>query len=160
MWKVRRVLGFVMFCLLAIPGLAQEIEYQKTPNGYQYTRGGEVIGYGEVQMLLRENKEAYALTRQARSAKGWSTFFGIIGGGLIGWPIGTLIGGGDPNWALAAAGAGLVIISIPIASGANKKMEKAIDVFNQSQSSSQLLKRNFNLSFTASSGGVGFCLTF
>jgi hypothetical protein len=79
---------------------------------------------------------------------------------LIGWPIGTLIGGGDPNWALAAAGAGLVIISIPIASGANKKMEKAINVFNQSQSSSQLLKRNFNLSFTASSGGVGFCLTF
>jgi hypothetical protein len=48
---------------MAIPGLAQEIEYQKTPNGYQYTHGGEVIGYGEVQLLLSENKEAYALTR-------------------------------------------------------------------------------------------------
>ncbi|MFN4246647.1 MAG: hypothetical protein ACK4EY_02930 [Flavipsychrobacter sp.] len=40
---------------------------------------------------------------------------GGIGGGLIGWPVGTYIGGGDPEWTLAAIGGGLVAIAVPLA---------------------------------------------
>lgn len=39
----------------------------------------------------------------------------VIGGALIGWPLGTAIGGGDPEWVLAAAGAGVLAIAIPLA---------------------------------------------
>ncbi len=38
----------------------------------------------------------------------------IPGGALIGWPLGTAIGGGDPEWYLAGIGAGLVAIAIPL----------------------------------------------
>lgn len=40
---------------------------------------------------------------------------GGIGGGLIGWPVGTYIGGGDPEWTLALIGGGLVAIAVPLA---------------------------------------------
>lgn len=43
------------------------------------------------------------------------------GGALIGWPIGTYIGGGEPEWVLAGIGAGLVAIAIPLAIIGNKK---------------------------------------
>ena len=37
----------------------------------------------------------------------------LRGGFLIGWPLGTALAGGDPNWTLAAIGAGCVAIAIP-----------------------------------------------
>ena len=37
----------------------------------------------------------------------------------VGHSIGTAIGGGDPEWALAGVGAGLIAVAIPISSSAN-----------------------------------------
>ncbi len=39
---------------------------------------------------------------------------GGIGGALVGWQLGTYIGGGEPNWTLAAVGGGLIAVAIPL----------------------------------------------
>ena len=49
---------------------------------------------------------------------------------MIGWPIGTAIGGGKPNWVLAGIGAGLIVIDIPLVKSAEKKLKKAVDTYN------------------------------
>lgn len=80
--------------------------------------------------VMKTNQEAYDLALKAKSSYDASTAIGFVGGFLIGWPIGTAIGGGDPNWGLAAAGAGVLVIAIPIMSSANKKMDQALDIYN------------------------------
>ena len=52
------------------------------------------------------------------------------GGFMIGWPIGTAIGGGKPAWALAGIGGGLVAVAIPLSISSNKKMETAVRQYN------------------------------
>ena len=40
--------------------------------------------------------------------------FAGIGGALIGWPLGTALGGGEPMWELAAVGGGCIALAIPL----------------------------------------------
>ena len=40
---------------------------------------------------------------------------GGIGGFLVGWTLGTALGGGDPDWTVAGVGAGFIALSIPFA---------------------------------------------
>lgn len=37
-----------------------------------------------------------------------------IGGALVGWQLGTYVGGGEPEWTLAAVGGGLIAVAIPL----------------------------------------------
>lgn len=57
-------------------------------------------------------------------------------GFLIGWPIGTAIGGGDPNWLLAGIGAGILIVAIPVSKAATTNALKAVEIYNSSQQTS------------------------
>lgn len=58
--------------------------------------------------------------RKAKSNYDPAMVLGVIGGALVGWPLGTAIGGGDPNWTLAAIGDACIIGSIPLGSAFNK----------------------------------------
>ena len=79
---------------------------------------------------MEPNSEAHALIQSARSTNNIAVGLSAVGGGLIGWPIGSAIGGGDPQWILAGIGAGVILIAIPISISANKKSLKAFDLFN------------------------------
>ncbi|MBK8636390.1 MAG: hypothetical protein IPN72_23720 [Saprospiraceae bacterium] len=61
------------------------------------------------------------MTKHTRNPKGKFKYnagkcLGLQVAFMIGYPLGALIRGGEPNWALAGVGAGLVVVSIPIAS--------------------------------------------
>lgn len=43
-----------------------------------------------------------------------ANILGGVGGFLIGWPLGTLIAGGEPEWVLAGMGAGVLAVAIPL----------------------------------------------
>lgn len=49
---------------------------------------------------------------------------------LIGWPLGTALGGGEPEWAMAGAGAVVVLAAIPLTSAFRKHAQKAISIYN------------------------------
>ena len=105
---------------------------------------------------MGSNSDALAIATKAKSNYGAGSVVGFIGGFLIGWPIGTAIGGGEPEWGLLAAGVGITAISIPIMSSAKKKMTEAVNIYNSGLKSTSSTRLNFK----ASGNVVGFVLKF
>lgn len=74
--------------------------------------------------------EAFKEFKRAKSNYDAGQVLGFIGGFLIGWPLGTALGGGDPQWGLAGGGAALLLASIPLNSGFKKHAQRALTIYN------------------------------
>ncbi len=108
--------------------------------------------------MMKNNEIAYNELKLAQSNSVGSTIFGCAGGFLIGWPIGTAIGGGDPEWTLAAVGAGLVLLSIPFNSAYNKHMRIAVREYNAGIRSTSMVRPQWK--FEVNPGGIGLVCRF
>lgn len=137
---------------------AQKIESKKMFGGYKYTQNGKTLTMGNLVSTMKTNPEAYRLIKKANTNQIVATIIGAAGGGLTGWPLGAAVGGGDPNWALAGIGAGLVAVSIPFATTSNKKAREAVEVYNSSLSSSYKFSPEFKIS--SNRDGIGFAIVF
>jgi hypothetical protein len=113
----------------------------------------------ELVNLMEPDSEAYDLMKSARSNYIGSLFLSLPGGALIGLPIGTAIAGDDPEWGLAAVGAGLVVLAIPFARKSNKKAQKAVGLYNSSLSHAHSHRRP-TIAFISTRTGVGLGITF
>jgi hypothetical protein len=82
----------------------------------------------DVTFLNRESREEMRIARRKDAI---ATVLGFVGGCLVGWPVGTELGGGEPNWSLAAVGAGLAATGIPFALAYTKHAKKAVESFNK-----------------------------
>ncbi len=149
---MKKIILTLIFALTTITFCkAQKIEMKKAFGGHTFSQNGENLSVSEVANLMKENSEAYKLMKSAKSNYTWGMILGGAGGALIGFPIGTAIGGGDPEWALAGAGAALIVATIPIMKGFNKKTKKAVELYNAgvpTVSSSFQPQINFNLKGT------------
>ena len=111
-------------------GRSDSVEMRKVFGGYQFYHEGKQLKIKQLEELLKPNELAYQQIRSSRSSRTIAAILGYAGGFMIGWPLGTAIAGGKPNWALAGVGAGLAAVSIPIGASANKKMKKAVSIYN------------------------------
>jgi len=119
-------------CLLSCsPLVAQngKIELIK-PRVAKLSETGDILTYKELINTLSISPETQAALKKHKSGRGGANVLGAIGGFMIGWPIGTSLGGGDPEWALLGAGVGLVAVAIPIESKANRNLEEAVNIYN------------------------------
>jgi uncharacterized membrane protein YedE/YeeE len=105
--------------------------------------------------MMNDNPEALKLAKSANASYRAGNVLGFIGGFLIGYPIGTTLGGGEPEWGMAAAGAGVIVVALPIISSANKKMSRAVDLYNSSESSA-----NSTHDFQFKGNAVGLAFKF
>ncbi len=106
------------------------IEIRKAFGGYQLYHEGKQLKSKELKDLLKPNEQAYKQFKSSRSSNTIATVLGYAGGFMIGWPLGTAIGGGKPNWILAGVGAGLVAVAIPISIGSNRKLKRSVGIYN------------------------------
>jgi hypothetical protein len=83
--------------------------------------------------------------------------FGGIGGGLIGWDLGTRLGGGEGNGTLIAAGAGVIGIGLSLALIGDSNVKKSVTMYN-SRLSSNSVPYQMNFGFTQT--GVGLTMRF
>jgi hypothetical protein len=74
----------------------EDIQMQKTFFGTKFISNGRVLKPRDVLQLMRSDQEAYPVFRKAKSNYDAAGVLGFIGGFLVGWPLGTAIGGGDP----------------------------------------------------------------
>jgi len=132
---------------------------KKVFGGYQFYQGETRLGMNQLVNVMKPNEQAYAQIKSAQSNYTLATVFGAAGGFMIGWPIGTAVGGGEPNWVMAGIGAGLVIISIPITQSSNKKAIQAVRIYNSGMLSSSFWD-NHELKFSMTPHGVGLSLRF
>jgi len=108
--------------------------------------------------LMAPIPEAYKEMEIARSNNTTSAILGFIGGAMVGWPLGTAIGGGDPNWALAGIGAGIIVLSIPFSSAYTRHAKKAAALYNGTQRHSGLDGPGLDIGMT--SNGLGLRLSY
>ena len=92
--------------------------------------------------------------RKAKSNYDPAMVLGVIGGALVGWPLDTAIGGGDPNWTLAAIGGACIIGSIPLGSAFNKHAIRTTDLYN----GKELTPASAQLYLGPTNNGLGLAL--
>lgn len=148
------VLGTVMLAN------AQKIESKKVFGGYQYTYNGETMNFNELKAIMKPVPKAYGQVKKARTKNTISAIIGSLGGGLIGYPLGQSLAGGDANWTLAGIGAGLVVVGIPISSSANKNAQKAVELYNSSVEEGTSTKIVTQIKIIGNREGIGLTMTF
>ncbi|WP_373523717.1 hypothetical protein [Aquiflexum sp.] len=108
--------------------------------------------------LMKDNPAAFEEMKQAKSNSDAASVFAFLGGGLIGWTIGGLIGPSEPTWGLGAAGVGLVLVAIPFSSTYIKRASKATEIYNSEIKQTGLYPIKVNFGF--SDHGVGLSMKF
>lgn len=153
----------LMLCVILLSGTfcsAQKIESEKIFGGYKYTQNGKIMTMNDLVQTMKSNTEAFKYIKKAKSNYNAGLVLGSIGGFLLGWPIGTSIGGGDPNWALAGAGVAIIAITIPINKGFNKNATKAIDIYNASLDNSSAYNFEPQFQIIGNANGLGIAMNF
>ena len=95
-----------------------------------YLQNGKILKPKELLEITKNNPEAYALMKKAQTNYAFANVFSFTGGFMIGWQLGSLIGGGEANWGVAGAGAGTILIAIPFSSAYIKHSQNAVDLYN------------------------------
>ena len=126
--------------------------------GPVFQQNGKTLTPGKLLEITKPNQEAFSEMKIAKSNYTASMIFQLPGGFLIGYPLGTAMAGGDPNWTLAAIGAGLVVISIPFISAYNKHARKAVSAYNNGLRYSTLVRPDLRFGITYN--GLGAYLRF
>jgi hypothetical protein len=150
------ILLFTCFNVLAQTE-ADTIEVKQSM-GKVFMRDGYVLMPRELQKIMKTNAEASAEMDLAMSNKAAGDVFGFAGGFLVGWPIGTMIGGGKPNWWLAGIGAGLIVVSIPISKSYTTHARNAVQIYNRDLRQSVSHSLSFKAGLTMN--GIGFQMRF
>lgn len=84
---------------------------------------------------------------------------GMAGGAMVGWQLGAALAGGDANWTVAGIGAGLIVVTFPITKSYNKKVNQAVEIYNESYKKTSFWQRSeLKLGFTGN--GVALALRF
>lgn len=144
-----------LICGLKIYAQSSEysIQVKKEAIGTSFLQDEEKLSPRELLEITRYNPSAYEEMKRAKSNNDASTVIGAIGGFLVGWPLGTALAGGDPNWTMAGIGAGLIGVSIPFTALYTKHARKAVDIHNQAIQ--QASRNNFDFSIGITGNGLG-----
>jgi len=155
---MKNILLFFCLVLLFFQGFSQKsadtIEIRKHKYYYQ----GQTISHSTVVEILQTDRMAHRHVQNRNACAIPAYILGFVGGGLIGWPLGTYIGGGEPEWYLAGIGGGLVAVGLGIAIIGDAQMKKAIQVFNSNRRALGQQQMFFNVGLTNT--GFGFVFRF
>lgn len=124
--------------------------------GWQFRKGEQKLKAGEVAGLLQANPEAARLFSSARSGYTVASVIGGIGGFMLGYTLGSLLGSDDPNWTVGGIGAGLTVVSLPISIGATGKAKKAIAMYNEGPKTGAAQSTGWQLTFTGNGLGLAY----
>jgi hypothetical protein len=160
MKKILFILCIGLFLTMSLSAqVADTISYTKVFGGYKYSKGTELLNLKKLNILVKQDPNANVFMKKAIVGSSIAQVFGGIGGGLIGYTLGTAAGGGDAVWSIALVGCGFVAVALPIAHSADKNLLKAVQTYNRGIKPTSSIN-NFNLKLTTSANGVGLVLTF
>lgn len=137
-----RKFAILLFLLPMISFAQDNLEVRKG----RFYKGSELLAVKDFTLAMQSNPEAFKLANSAKSSYSAANVLGFIGGFMVGWPLGTAIGGGQPEWGLLAAGAGVLAIAIPISISSTKKMKEAANIYNKGLATSSRNHLDLNIS--------------
>ncbi|MGV3502970.1 MAG: hypothetical protein ACO1O1_04635 [Adhaeribacter sp.] len=130
----------------------------KKAMGVVFSQNGKPLKPRQLLDIMQSNPEALAGMKKAKTNFDVGYGFSFAGGILVGWTLGTALGGGDPNWAMAGVGAGLIGISIPFSSAYSKHAKNAVRRYNEGLNQTSMNKVDLRLGLAGS--GLGLRLAF
>ena len=157
--RVVVLISFLMLgCLnLYSQNISDSIEIRMS-YGVQFRQHGVSLSPRNMLEIMKADNAAYGEMTIAKNQHDLSLICGIPGGFLIGWPIGTFIAGGDPNWKLAGFGAILTLISFKCSLSYNRHARTAVGYYNEGLSLEEGTKTRFNLGICKQ--GLGLTVWF
>lgn len=156
----KSILFFMFFLLFGSLNLSAQINSEAIEiKKNKYLINEQVLMPKDLLSITESNTQAYDFMKKAKSNYDAASVFSFAGGFLIGYPIGMAIGGGDPEWAMAAVGAGLSLISIPFIISYHKNAKKAIGIYNKDLPQTQN-SRSFSFELQPKVNGVGLVMKF
>lgn len=126
--------------------------------GTVFQQSGKNLTPRQLLAITKVNEEAYKEMKIAKSNYGVGSVVGFVGGFLVGWPLGTAIGGGKPNWTLAGIGAGLIVVSIPFSIAYTKHAKNAVIIYNNGLQQTGF--NNIDLKIGLTCNGIGIKAIF
>ena len=153
------LISFLMLSSLFLysQGVSDSIEIRMS-YGVQFRQHGKTLSPRKMLAIMKVDNTAYSEMLIAKSKYDLSLLFGIPGGFLIGWPIGTMVAGGVPNWRLAAVGVALTIISIKCSLSYTRHARIAAGYFNEGLRLEEGAKTSVN--FGLCDHGLGLTVRF
>jgi len=159
---MKRIILIWIFLITAFGSFGQSkpdsIEIKKTFLGTVFRQNDKNLTPKQLLDITQSNSEAFKEMKIAKSNYDVGYVFGLAGGFLVGWPIGTAIAGGEPNWTLAGIGAGLIVISIPFSTAYNKHAKNAVNFYNNAWKLTGSNNVDFKIGLTYN--GIGVRVTF
>jgi VIT1/CCC1 family predicted Fe2+/Mn2+ transporter len=147
----------ILFFILSISSFAQAIEITQSIAGIKFLREDAELSSKQVQQLLSVDETLSLEFKKSRKLYTYSGITGFAGGLLVMLPVSTLILGGDnPEWALAGAGAALLGVSFALSKSSGKKAQDSIDQYNLSYGN----KTGMRPSIILSGQGIGINIKF
>jgi hypothetical protein len=157
--KMKSTLIVMIYMIFFTQLSAQNESDIRLGKGGKLYQGSTVLKPKDVLRIMESVPEAQAAFKKAKSNYDAASVLGFMGGALIGWPLGTALGGGDPQWGLAAGGVAFILAALPLNSGFKKNANIAIDLYNkEGATTAQHLQPK--LYFGIQATGVGMSLKF
>ncbi len=141
------------------PAVRDTIQYSPSGLGYKYTYKNEPMTIQQLESMLSTNSTAHQYLLKAKSTSPLISVLSYAGGGFIGYPIGTMLGGGEPQWTMALIGCGLIAIALPITAAAENNLKKAVRYYNNGIAPAPKTT-SMELKMGATQNGIGVVLRF
>ncbi|MBP6680185.1 MAG: hypothetical protein KA166_03275 [Saprospiraceae bacterium] len=119
---------------------------------------GQKLKPNQMVALVKPNKEAYNEMLVAKRKYGTSSFFGFVGGFIVGWQFVSIIQKKPAPWEVTAIGVGALIASIPFSSSYSRHAVKAVDLYNSGLQDTSLEYEKLEFGIVGS--GVGLWFSF
>ncbi len=111
----------------------------------------------QLALLMKTNDQATKQLRSAKTVQVTASVIGFAGGFMVGYPLGTALVGGEPNWVLASVGAGLIVVSFTLNHSAKNKTKQAVNTYNKGLNTSSFWN-NSELKLSMTGNGIGLLL--
>ena len=115
------------------------------------------LNASQVRKVMAENSEALALYKSGKTLSVAGCVVAYPSAFLLGWDLGTRMGGGTGNGTLLAIGATGTLVGIIMGLSGEKKIKKSIQLYN-SNASNHTLSYQVNFGFTQT--GIGLNMQF
>ena len=151
---MRRLVTVLLGCFLSASAYGQAGDADIRMERSRFYEGDKLLKPREVLTRLQLNTEAFAEFKKAKANYDAAQVLGFVGGFMIGWPLGTALGGGDPQWGIAAGGGALILASLPLNSAFKKRADRALTIYNSNQPAAWSFPIDVRFRFYGAGAGI------
>lgn len=160
---MKKCLLSTLLCIFSLAAFSQQtdtITIVKSFDNLTFLKDGQAHNLKDLPNLVATNPEAVKYADKARTNNTFALIFSCAGGFMISWPLGTYLGGGDPEWSLLAVGAGSFTVGMIFNSCTKKNARKAVEIYNAGVNppTSNHIQSEIGVGLTGN--GVGLTLRF